>query len=180
MKNDIINRIVITGPESTGKSELSINLAKHFNTIYVKEFARDYVLSINRNYSYNDVEIIAKKQIEQLTLNYKDANKFIFFDTGLIITKIWFKVVYNKVPKFLLDALENIKIDFFLLCYPDIEWISDDVRENGGENRMKLFYEYKKELDKLNFNYEIVKGIGQIRTENALRLLSSAQGLHIN
>lgn len=172
-----MKKIVITGPESTGKSTLTLGLAKHFNAFAVNEYARNYIENLNRKYIFDDVVHIAKTQIKQLNADY-NKNNIVFFDTGLIITKVWFEKVFGNVPDFVCRAIENIHIDMWLLCYPDLEWKADKVRENGGENRLILFNEYKKQLIEYGFNYAIIKGLEFQRLQNSVDVLYSAQGLH--
>ena len=162
-----IKKIVITGPESTGKTELANNLSNYYNTSFVPEYARDYISRLKKSYNYYDIENIARKQIELSKTQLKNANKILFFDTYLIITKVWFQWVYNDCPEWLLKEIKNLKIDLFLLCNIDIPWIPDPVRENGGTNRIKLFEIYKTEILNYKFNFEIVSGSGQLRFENA-------------
>ena len=174
-KNKPIKKVVLTGPESTGKTTLAEQLSTHYNTVYVPEFAREYIEDLNRNYYYDDIIKIAKKQIRFFKkTNGIDINEFMFFDTGLIITKIWFQEVYNKVPEFIEEAINTIEIDLYLLCYPDLKWVPDNVRENGGEKRLDLFNKYKKELDNYKFNYFIIKGDDESRFLSAKKYLSSA------
>ena len=99
------------------------------------------------------------------------ANKILFYDTYLIITKIWFKLVYNRVPDWIYQKVINSNIDLFLLCNNEIPWISDSVRENGGEMRDKLYSIYEEELKQYGFNYKIIDGVGDDRRNNALRIV---------
>jgi NadR type nicotinamide-nucleotide adenylyltransferase len=148
-----MHKIVICGPESTGKTTLCRELAEHYQTTWVPEFAREYIGRLNRKYTYDDVEIIAKKQIQQWESISHDENNLVFFDTGLIITKVWFSEVYNKVPFWLENELTNYKPDMYLLCYYDIEWEFDTIRENGNdEQRAYLFAKYLEEIKKQAVN----------------------------
>ena len=173
-ENCSIKKIIITGPESTGKTTMAEFLSKEFNTVYVPEYARKYIQLRNNKYDYNDVLNITKHQIKELTKNYNNADKYVFFDTGLIITKIWFIKVFNKVPELLENAIKTIKTDCYLLCYPDIEWIPDDVRVNKGKKRNELFFKYRQELEQYNFKYKVIKGKGKERFLSAKKFLSSA------
>lgn len=165
-----IKRIVIIGPESTGKTALCKKLSEYYRTNWMPEYAREYIENLNRQYNYNDLLKISKKQIEEFNNNYSDANKFIFFDTYLIITKVWFQFVYNKYPLWLDTEIKKSKIDLFLLCNTDIEWEPDDVRENP-DKREELYNLYKTELENYNFNYKIISGVGEKRFDKAVKYL---------
>lgn len=171
MSQNYIKKIVITGPESTGKTELTQYLSSYYNTTYVPEYARDYITKLNRQYNYNDIEIIARNQIELEKIKLREVNKVLFYDTWLIITKVWFNWVYNDCPLWLLNEIERLNIDLFLVCDIDIPWIPDSVRENGGENRIRLFNIYIQELEKYDFNYKIITGIEKERFNNALNFV---------
>ncbi len=170
-------RIVITGPESTGKSTLTFQLAQHFNAVCIEEFARSYIQNLHRPYNYEDIEIIARKQIEDFKKTENLHSKLFFIDTYLIITKVWFDVVYKTSPQWIEDELRNSKIDMFLLCAPDLPWEKDEVRENGGEMRNWLFEEYKKNIIKYNFAYRIVNGFEESRLNNAISHVEAYLGL---
>lgn len=163
--------IVITGAESTGKSTLTEMLANHFNVPFVPEIAREYVEKLNRKYTFEDVETIAKKQVEQLAQLKNSDSPYIFADTWLIVTKIWFEQVFNKEPDWLIREIENTNIDLFLVCDIDIPWIADPVRENGGKKRKFLHEKYLETISDFNFNYKIVSGKNEKRFANALQFL---------
>lgn len=164
--------IVITGAESTGKTTLTERLATHFGVPFIPEIARNYVENISRKYTFSDVETIAKMQIEQFNRIIKTESTYIFIDTWLIVTKTWFEFVYNQTPEWLISEIEKSKIDLFLVCDTDLPWISDPVRENGGENRILLQKKYIDDINKFQFNHEIVSGINDERFFNAIRFLN--------
>lgn len=166
-KTKSIRRIAIIGPESTGKSTLAKDLALHYRTIFVAEYARDYVEQLHRPYHFKDVEKIAKIQVQCEKELVRDANQFIFFDTELIIIKIWFREVFQEVPAWIDDAIKASKIDLYLLCYPDLKWEFDPVRENPNR-RFYLFNSYQDEINRINAKYEIIKGVGEHRLKNAI------------
>ena len=167
-----MKRILITGPESTGKSELSLELASQFGGISIPEFARGYIENLDRPYSYSDVEHIAKKQSEEYDHVNQETN-WIFFDTWLVITKVWFEVVYKKTPGWIEDRIRQASFDLVLLCDTDLPWIPDPVRENGGVNREKLLDIYKNELDRFGMDWTLISGSGSDRVSRANRLINN-------
>jgi nicotinamide riboside kinase len=93
-------RIVLTGPECTGKSTLAQQLSLHFDTVYVPEYAREYIANLCRPYNYDDVMHIAEVQRKQAYETVNPANKIVFFDTYLVITKVWLEVVFGRCPEY--------------------------------------------------------------------------------
>jgi len=160
-------RIAVTGPESTGKTTLAKQLAELYQAQYIPEFAREYVEKLPEHYTFQDVETIARTQVDQYLKTKVSPEKIFIFDTWLIITKVWFKWVFGSAPEWLEAQIQNCPVDLFLLCYPDLPWEADAVRENGGESRMKLFEEYRKELTGYGFNFIEIHGVGNQRLNNA-------------
>jgi NadR type nicotinamide-nucleotide adenylyltransferase len=159
-------RIVVIGPESTGKTTICEKLASHYNTKWLPEYARTYIESLNRPYTQNDVLHIAKKQIE-LEEELAKCNNILFIDTDLIITKVWLLHVYKTCPDWINNAIKNTPRTLYLLCYPDLPWEFDPVRENP-QLRDYFFEWYKKEIEDLNIPYFIVKGEGEERVKNCI------------
>lgn len=170
-KTKTMLKIAIIGPESTGKSELARALSAHFNSPFVPEYAREYVENLDRKYEFEDICTIAKKQIEQELIyenEFAEKTDFVFFDTELIITKVWFEHCYGIVPDFLTKRLERGFFDFYLLCVPDLPWQADPVRENG-DKREFFFDWYKREIEQLGKPYAIIKGENEKRLQNAIK-----------
>lgn len=167
--------IVITGAESTGKTTLTERLAKHFGVPFMPEIAREYVENLNRKYTFSDVETIAKMQIELFNRIIKADAPYIFIDTWLIVTKIWFEFVYNQIPDWLIAEIKKTKIDLFLMCDIDLPWIYDPVRENGGENRKILQAKYISNINEFGFKHNIVSGVNDERFNNAIRILNELE-----
>jgi len=153
-----LKHIVVTGPESTGKTVLCEKLARHYQTVYIPEYAREYILTLDRPYIYDDVLHIANKQAELVSKYSKNAERILFYDTYLLITKVWFDVVFKKHPQWLDGILLENRVDLYLLCKPDIPWIPDPVRENGGKMREVLFKQYQTELNNYHGRYQIIHG----------------------
>lgn len=169
-------KVAILGPESTGKTELARQLAEHFSAPWVPEYAREYIENLKTSYTFDDVCNIALKQIEQEKLyeNRLTNDPFVFFDTDLIITKVWFQYRFGKVPDFLAERMKTGFFDLYLLCAPDLEWMPDPVREHG-DDREYFFDWYQKEIEQTGKPYVIVTGIGTQRIKNALKALKIVQ-----
>ena len=162
-----IFKIGIIGPESTGKSTLANYLAHRYNGELVPEYAREYMeqLAPTYEYTYQDVVHIARIQIEQLKELHSSSTEgipkgyrsdIVVFDTELIITKVWFLHKFGHCPEFLEEALHAYPMDVYLLCYPDMEWEPDPVRENPNI-REYLFDWYMKEIEALGIPYYIIR-----------------------
>ena len=158
-------KIIVTGPESSGKTNLCNALSKHFNLPFSKEYAREYLNTLKRDYNPDDLLKIAKGQL-------KTENGLQLLDTDLITLKIWSEYKYGSCDKWILEQIETQKSEkrFYLLCSPDIPWQADKQRENPN-NREELFEIYKQELDDLGHKYFIVEG--ENRMENSILKIST-------
>lgn len=164
--------IVLCGPESTGKSDLSHFLSEKFQFPEIQEIARTYIESRNYIYGYEDVETIARLQVESLEKLLKEAPQAIILDTWLIITKVWFEVVYQKEPAWLEKALQTYPIHHYLLCEPDLPWEPDPVRENP-DKREELFARYEALIRQYGFSYSKVAGYGDNRRNMAFEIVKN-------
>ncbi|MFO7669592.1 MAG: ATP-binding protein [Bacteroidales bacterium] len=173
--NRSLKRILVTGPESTGKTELVSRLTNRFNGTAVEEYARGFVEGLDRPYTFEDVEHIARHQILSYEKEISDK-EWVFFDTWLIITRVWFDVVFKTVPAWIDDALKGARFDLVLLCAPDIPWIPDGVRENGGIERERLFERYKKEIVYFGMEWDLVTGTGEERFARAEEIIFKKLG----
>lgn len=166
-------KLVICGPESTGKTELASLLAHRFSIPYIPEYARDYIEKLGRPYQFEDVEHIARVQWDQYRKHSMLEQPLLILDTFLIITKIWFKEVFRRIPEWIDKSLREAEIDLFLLCYPDLEWVEDPVRENPGEKRLELFELYYLEILQLGCPCSVIRGHGSARFTNALTAIET-------
>jgi len=166
-------KIVIIGPESTGKTTLCRKLAEHYNTVFLEEYAREYVEKLEGRYCYKDLEKIASKILSLEDEIEQKADKYYFVDTSVIVMKVWFEVVYNKIPDWFEHKIKDYFADLYLLTKVDIPWEYDPVREYPGEMRYKLFDIYMENLKKNNLNFGIVEGKGNQRTENAIEIVNN-------
>ena len=164
-------KIIVTGPESSGKTTLCKALSKHYNLPFTKEFAREYLTDLGKNYLQEDLLKIATGQLEneQLIINNQQIS---LHDTDLITLKIWSDYKYGNCNNWILEQIEKQKVEnrFYLLCKPDIKWNYDPLRENPT-NRNELLEIYKQELENLGHKFLIIKG--EDRNEQAIERLST-------
>ncbi len=147
-------KVGIIGPESTGKSTLARELAEQFKGTYVPEYAREYVERKGRKeLTYDEVCEIAREQIKSIS-----KAGFYFFDTELIVTKVWFEYAFGKVPEWLTEAIKTYPMDLYLLTYPDIPWVPDPARYNGSQAmREELFDRYEEEVKATGVPYYVIR-----------------------
>lgn len=169
-----MKKIAILGAESTGKTMLCEQLAKHYNTVFVPEFARTYFNENDiNNYTINDLELIAKKQLLLESDFEKKASSFLFCDTSLITIKIWSSHQFNEIPEFITNSIKPSDYDLYLISNNDVPWVKDPQRKDA-DIREHLFKCNKHELQKLNVDYKIIKGIGDARLTSAINLINEA------
>lgn len=168
----MIRKIAITGPESTGKSMLAEQLATHYQTVWVREYARAYLEILRTPYQEKDILLIAQGQVIREDAFYKRATDFLFCDTELLVTKIWSEVKYNRCDPWIPEMIEKRRYDLFLLCDIDLPWQYDPLREHPDQ-RQYLFDLYFNELTHRKFPFGIVRGTGPARLENALKIIEN-------
>ena len=152
-------RVGIIGPESTGKSTLARYLARRYEGTYVPEYARTYVEQKgSMDITWDELCEIARHQIEELKDVSIQHSEFSFFDTELIVTKVWFDYAFHQVPEWLEEAIKAYPMDVYLLTYPDLPWTQDGARYNGSDAiRLELFRRYESEIQALDIPYYIIR-----------------------
>lgn len=169
-----ILKIAITGPESSGKSILSEELAKHYNTSFAPEYAREFLEQTGGDYNYSDLIAIAKGQLRNEEIAMRQASNICFFDTDMLVLKVWAQFRYNKVPELIDSAFRKKSYDHYLLCKPDLNWEADAFRESPNQAERDLLFEiYTDELDKIGVSYKVISGNGDARVKMAVDFLDS-------
>ena len=171
-----LQKIVVLGPESTGKSTLCEQLAKHYDTYNCPEYARQFLTENGIKYNYIDLLTIAKGQ---LTLEEEFENKSIenkknklVIDTDMYVMKVWCEYVFDNCHTYILEQINTRSYDYYLLCDIDLPWTADEMREYpDNKPRQELFQIYKDILVNQNTPWGIVSGIGEDRTNNAIQLI---------
>lgn len=168
----MIKKIAIIGPESSGKSTLADQLSSYFHTSFAPEYAREFLEKNRSAYDRYDLDKICLGQIRKEEEALSRANKICFFDTDMLVLKIWSIIKYNEVSRTIEKAFAARTYEHYLLCAPDLPWAPDPLRENPTyEERLGLFKIYQEELDKSSFPYTIIKGKGDSRKESAIKAI---------
>ena len=151
-------KVAIIGPESTGKTTLAQQLAQQFKGTYVPEYAREYIeRKGTRDVSFDELCDIARHQIEEIKAVSGQLSAVSFFDTELIVTKVWFDYAFGRVPEWLDEAIKRYPMDVYLLTAPDIPWQADPARYHGSQAmRQELFDRYEAEIQALDIPYYII------------------------
>ncbi|SIS51700.1 AAA family ATPase [Belliella pelovolcani] len=165
-----VKKIVVIGPESTGKSTLSQALAAAFDEPWVMEFARVYIERLERPYKYEDLLEIAKGQLREEDEKGKRAKRMLFIDTDLHVLKVWSEHKYGKTDPWILEQIAERKYDLYLLTDIDLPWEEDPQREHPQpEMRTYLFEQYHQLIKNTGIPYEIISGKYDQRFVQALQ-----------
>lgn len=165
-------KIVLFGPESTGKTTLSEQLARHYNSVWVPEYARQYLQNKWNNERKtcepSDLLPIAVGQIGSENELSGKANKVLICDTDLLETKVYSEAYYVGSCDPLLEkyALQNT-YDLYLLTYIDIPWEKDDLRDKPNQ-REEMFQYFHQTLIDANRPFVLLKGSKADRLKKAI------------
>jgi len=169
--NNLI-KVVLFGPESTGKTTLSKQLAEHYNTEWVPEYAREYLQdkwdSEQKTCEPHDLLPIAYGQMRLENELAKKANKVLICDTDLLETKVYSEAYYDSTCDPLIEkyALQNT-YDLYFLTYIDTPWVADDLRDKPDE-REQMFAHFKEALEKSNRKFIKLRGDKASRLSKAV------------
>lgn len=170
-----ISKIAIVGPESTGKSTMSAYLAKHYHTIWVPEFARDYCAKLTEPCTWQDEINMFYGQLALEAEMLPLANGLLICDTTFITVKIWSDYTFGRTPQEVLDELPKHSYDLYLLLDIDLPWEEDPLRD-FPHMREHFMGVWLKELQALDARYVLISGTGDDRYENAVRAIDEFIG----
>lgn len=188
----MLKKIVVIGPESTGKSMLCEQLAAHYQTKWVREYAREYLLKNGKEYSYDDLLTIAKGQIEgeelgignwesgitdNEALNHKQKttnHKLLLIDTDMQVMKVWCEFVFGQCHHWILNRIVERQYDLYLLCHPDLPWVKDELREYPDQRtREVLFHHYKEAMVNQHVPFANISGGYEERLRKAIEAIDN-------
>ena len=180
-------KVVVIGPESTGKSTLCKDLALHYHTLWCPEFARDYLARHGKKYAYADLleiargqvalenEYILKWQHEMATGKGKAEMPPLFIDTNMYVMKVWCEYVFGNCHQWIIDQIVERDYDLYLLCDVDLPWVRDDLREYPDlKSRKELFEMYKDAMANQPVPWKIISGTNEERLRAAIHAVDNS------
>jgi NadR type nicotinamide-nucleotide adenylyltransferase len=175
-----MKKVVIIGPESTGKSTLCTQLAEHYQTRWCPEYAREYLLAHGKEYVYEDLLTIAKGQLaleESYTAAVTAVPPLVFIDTDMYVMKVWGEFVFGRCHEFILDSIAKRQYDLYLLCDIDLPWVEDALREYPDKKpRIELFRMYKDLLVQQATPWTLISGNYDERLAKAITAVDELMG----
>lgn len=185
-QNDInIVKVTLFGPESTGKTTLAQQLARHYNTVWVPEYAREYLQdkwnNERKTCEHDDLLPIAIGQMKLENELALKADKLLICDTDLLETMVYSEGYYGGyTDKELEEAATSNTYDLYLLTYIDTPWEEDDLRDKP-HLRLEMFNAFENALKKYNRPYITLRGNQKNRFEHAVKaidhILKASKGL---
>jgi NadR type nicotinamide-nucleotide adenylyltransferase len=166
-----VKKVAVIGPECTGKSDLSARIADHFNTVWVPEFAREYLQRLPRPYTESDLLNIAHGQLNLEDELEAKAQDLLVCDTNLYVIKVWSEFRYGRVDEEILRIIGQRHYDFYLLTNVDIPWVHDPQREHP-DKRKELYDLYLLEMKNQPVPFVEIKGKGEERTRMAVNAVA--------
>ena len=162
-------RILILGPESTGKSTLAEALASHYSEPWVPEVAREYLEQLGRPYDYADLALIGKAQMALEDRLAAEASRYLFCDTDLRVIQVWSQHRFGKIDPWVGEELERRTYDLILFCATDLPWQADPLREHPDlEQREQFFEQYRQLVLASSIPYQLISGEAEQRLATAV------------
>jgi len=167
-----IKKVCITGPECTGKSDLSQYLATFYKTSWVQEYARAYLDKLNHAYQQSDLTKIAHGQLRMEDEWLNDTNRVMICDTNLLTIKIWSEFKFGNCDPEIISRMNSRVYHLYLLCNIDLPWQNDPQREHP-DKREQLWSIYKNEIIKTGVPFVEISGDRTARTTRATEAINA-------
>lgn len=168
MEESKLIKIAVVGPESTGKSWVSERLARHYDTICVPEYAREYCRNLNRQYTLQDEMNMFYGQLAlERSVMPLARHGLLFCDTTFLTIKVWSDHLFGHTPEPVLAELKAHPYDHYLLMDIDLPWEDDPLRD-FPDLREHFMTVWHRELQAMQASYTVISGLGEKRFENAV------------
>jgi NadR type nicotinamide-nucleotide adenylyltransferase len=169
-------RVVVIGPESTGKTTLAKDLAAYFGARWVPEFAREFAERIRRPVRLEDVDAIGRGQQagEDAALAASGALPLLILDTDLVSTGVYSRHYFDDCPAWVEPAARARLSDLYILLATDVPWVPEEHLREEPERRDELFRLFQATLHELGARVVEVRGPWAERREAAIEAVSAA------
>jgi HTH-type transcriptional regulator, transcriptional repressor of NAD biosynthesis genes len=168
-----VKRVCIYGPESTGKSTLTIDLARHFQTVFVEEYARGLLdFKDGRCDDLEDINRIARGHRASTEALARQANRVLFCDTDLLTTTVWSNALFGTCPTWLSTAADAMNYDLYLVTDIDVPWVDDNQRFFKDE-RQEFMALCLQALRERNRPYLMISGSWEERFARAIQAVEN-------
>lgn len=166
-------KVVLTGSESTGKTELTRRLGEHFHVPVSDEFVRGYAAERNGKFEFSDHGPIARGQIASEDAAIARASDLVILDTDLVSTVAYCEHYFGRCPPWIENEARARAAQLYLLLKPDIPWKPDGVRDRG-ERRDEMHELFRRKLQDLALNHVEIGGEREERFRAAVNAISVA------
>ena len=168
VQDDFRKAVCIYGPESTGKSTLTKQLAEHYHVPYVEEYAKQVIDSKHGDIVFEDMEMIVKGHFKAVEEALLQNAPLVFVDTDAIISKLWSNELFGKESPVVEEYIARQQFDYYLLLDVDLPWVNDIHRYRPKE-RESFFHKCEEQLIKRGKAYSVIRGENEQRLINAIK-----------
>jgi NadR type nicotinamide-nucleotide adenylyltransferase len=165
-----VKRVVLTGSESTGKTELARRLGAHYGVAFVPEFVRQFAEAKDGPLEYSDHGAIAHGQMALEDAAIARGESLVVQDTDLLSTTLYCDHYYHRVPEWIAEEARRRRPDLYLLMDIDVPWVPDPARDRG-DRREEMQELFERAVRKSGARYELVRGSWEERYRQAVRAI---------
>jgi NadR type nicotinamide-nucleotide adenylyltransferase len=162
-----VKRVVLTGSESTGKTELARRLAEHYRVKFIAEFVREYALSKQTPLDFSDHGAIARGQMALEDEATAQGGVLVVQDTDLLSTAVYCNHYYHRVPEWIAEEARRRRPDLYLLLDIDVPWVPDPARDRG-DRREEMQEQFERAVKRSGAPYVVIRGSWEERFRRAV------------
>lgn len=172
-----VKKILLLGAESTGKTTLAQALARHYQTSWVGEYLREFVIEQKRLPQPCEQLHIARTQIAHERVALATAHNYLFCDTGPCMTALYSAYCFGECPAELTDLAQQHRYDLVLVTHTDIAWQADGIQRDSPAAQLAIHQQLRALLQDWGWDYTLVSGTKEERLKQVASLLDNRFGL---